>query len=249
MSPPIVSESDLRPRVVAILVGSLAGFIVGEVIAEVLLSLAAQLNHYPGGLHALALATSPPWWANALGLAGLWCGFGLAVYYATQFGRLTPLPRQWQFRPSDLAYVALGVSCQFLVDLLYYPFHLKHLNAPVTHLFGGSRGVTYVLLIVMTTFIAPIIEEWLFRGVLFRSLQSGLEVVAPRAALPGAVIISGCLFALAHGEMLQFVGLALFGMVLALVLRHTQRLVPGIITHMSFNAVAMIGLIAQRAGH
>jgi membrane protease YdiL (CAAX protease family) len=65
----------------------------------------------------------------------------------------------------------------------------------------------------------------------------------------GAVVLSACLFALAHGEALQFVGLALFGVVLALVLRRTQRLIPSVITHVSFNAVAMVGLIVQRSGH
>jgi membrane protease YdiL (CAAX protease family) len=45
------------------------------------------------------------------------------------------------------------------------------------------------------------------------------------------------------------VGLALLGVVLAVVLRRTRRLVPSIATHVSFNAVAMVGLIMQRAGH
>jgi hypothetical protein len=34
-------------------------------------------------------------------------------------------------------------------------------------------GASFVLLIVMTTFLAPIMEEWLFRGVLFRALSEG----------------------------------------------------------------------------
>jgi membrane protease YdiL (CAAX protease family) len=39
------------------------------------------------------------------------------------------------------------------------------------------------------------------------------------------------------------------GVILAVVVKRTQRLVPSIITHASFNAVALASLIAQRSGH
>jgi len=77
------------------------------------------------------------------------------------------LPHQWQVRPSDLIYVAVGVACQFIVDAAYIPFHVHHLNRPVNHLFGSVVGASFVLLIIMTTFLAPIMEEWLFRGCSF----------------------------------------------------------------------------------
>jgi membrane protease YdiL (CAAX protease family) len=64
-----------------------------------------------------------------------------------------------------------------------------------------------------------------------------------------AVVLSACLFALAHGEPVQFAGLALLGVVLGIVVKRTQRLVPSMLTHASFNAVALVSLIAQRAGH
>jgi membrane protease YdiL (CAAX protease family) len=64
-----------------------------------------------------------------------------------------------------------------------------------------------------------------------------------------AALVSACLFGLAHGEPLQFAGLALLGVILAVVVKRTQRLVPSIITHASFNAVALASLIAQRSGH
>jgi membrane protease YdiL (CAAX protease family) len=242
-------ESTDRIRVGPILLGCLVGFLLGEILASVLVALGAQLAHFPGGFQAVSKANVPPWWTNALGLVGLWCGFLAGVYYATVYGKLAPLPDQFRLRVSDLFYVVLGVACQYVIDLIYYPFHLKGFNKPVKHLFGAAHGATFVLLAVMTVFLAPIFEEWLFRGVLFRTLDDGLHRALPRLGTAGAVVISACLFALAHAEGLQFVGLALFGMVLALVLRHTQRLAPSILTHMSFNAVAMVGLVVQRSGH
>jgi hypothetical protein len=225
------------------------GFLFGEIVASALVAIGVQLAHYPGGFQAIANAVSPPWWSNALGLVGLWLGFGGAIYYATHPGQLPTLPEQWRVRTSDVLFVVLGVACQFGVDLLYYPFHLKDFNKPEKHLFGGAHGAPFVLMVVATTLLAPIIEEWFFRVVLYRTLDAGLTRRAPRSGAVVAVVLSACIFAAAHAEPLQFVGLALFGVVLALVLRKTQRFVPSMITHVSFNAVAMVGIIAQRSGH
>jgi hypothetical protein len=242
-------ESVERVRVGPVIVGCLLGFLAGEIIASVLVVLFAHLSHFPGGYSAITKATRPPWWSNALGLVGLWCGFVGAIYFAYAQCNLKAWPEQWRVRSSDGLYVLLGVGCQFAVDLLYYPFHFKHFNGPVKHLFGGAHGATFVLLVVMTTFLAPFFEEWFFRGVLYRALDEGLSRAWPRRGAVLAILLSACLFALAHGEPLQFVGLALFGVVLAVVFHRTRRLAPSIVTHVSFNAVAMVGLIIQRSGH
>jgi membrane protease YdiL (CAAX protease family) len=232
-----------------VLVGCVAGFVVGGLLATALLAWGAHLSGYPGGLGALTRSSRPPWWSNALSLAGLWAGFGIGIYVAATAGRLRPLVRQWRLVPSDALYVLVGIACQGLVDAAYYPFHIKSLNQPVTHLFGGARGVTFALMAVLTTLCAPFVEEWFFRGVLYRALLAGFSEVAPRVALAGAVVVSAGLFALAHGEPVQFAGLAFLGVVLALLVYRTQRLMPSVITHLSFNAVAMIALIVQRSGH
>lgn len=243
------AESEGRVRVVPILLACVGGFLLGEIVAMVLVMVVSQIVHFSGGYQAIAQSSAPPWWSNALGLVGLWVGFGSAIYYATAHGHLATLVRQWRLQASDALYVMLGVGCQIGIDVAYRPFHFKNVNGPVTHLFGAAHGPTFVVLMIMTTFVAPIVEEWFFRGVVFRSLDEGIRGVSPRFATTAAVVISATLFGLAHGEPLQFVGLALFGVVLAIVLHRTQRLVPSIITHMSFNAVAMVGLIAQRSGH
>jgi membrane protease YdiL (CAAX protease family) len=226
-----------------------AGFLLGEIVASVLVDIAAQADHFPGGLSALAKLTSPPWWSNMLGLVGLWVGFGASIGFARTRGELADLPHQWSFRTTDLVFVVLGVGVQLLVDLAYSPFHFKGLNKPVHHLFGGATGATFVVLAVMTTLGAPIVEEWFFRGVLFRALDEGLSQAMARGGTIVAAIASAGLFALAHAEPLQFAGLAALGVILAFVVKRTQRLVPSIITHASFNAVALVSIVHQRVGH
>ena len=232
-----------------ILVASFIGFLAGQFLALLLDTLGAALTHYPGGFNALSKAANPPWWSNALGLLGLWVGFGAAIYYAYREGHLRPLAEQWRPRWSDLSYVVVGVACQLVIDLVYEPFHFKSLNHPVNHLFKAAHGPGFVLIALMTTLLAPFFEEWLFRGVIFRAIAEGAKGVSKRTAVTFGVVVSACLFGLAHGEALQFVGLALLGVVLALLVHRTKRLVPSFVTHASFNAVALVAIIAQRAGH
>jgi uncharacterized protein len=233
----------------AIVVAGFLGFLAGQIVGSLFELLGVSLTHYHGGLSALSNASSPPWWANVLGLLGLWVGFGAAIFYAYNYGNLKSLPSQWRVKPTDVFYVALGIACQFLVDLLYLPFHLRHLNRPIHHLFGSVVGASFVLLIVMTLFLAPIMEEWLFRGVLFRALSEGGPRGGSRSGLIFGILFSAVLFALAHGEPVQFAGLFLLGVVLATLMWRTKRLVPSIVTHISFNGVAIAALVSQRSGH
>jgi len=234
---------------VAIVAASFIGFLAGQLLALLLELVGASLAHYPGGVDALARVANPPWWANALGLVGLWIGFVSAIYFAYHEGRLPALPHQWRPRPSDLVYVALGVACQFGIDLAYAPFHFKSLEHPVNHLFRAAHGPGFVVIALMTTVGAPLFEEWLFRGVIFRAIAEGATGLARGLAVALGVVVSAVLFAAAHGEALQFAGLVALGVVLALLVWRTKRLVPSYLTHASFNTVALVAVMAQRAGH
>jgi membrane protease YdiL (CAAX protease family) len=55
------------------------------------------------------------------------------------------------------------------------------------------------------------------------------------------------LFAAAHAEGRQFLGLALFGVVLFVLRRSTGRLAMGMVSHAAFNAVALSGILLH--GH
>jgi membrane protease YdiL (CAAX protease family) len=230
----------------AVILGCAVGFLLGELFGALLLAAGADLAHYRGGVAALAKAATASWWASALSLAGLWIGFAVAIAYARAQG-LRP-SGQWRVRLGDLRYVLLGLAAQVGIGLLYAPFHPSRLNRPTHHLFDSLHGPTLVAVGVLTVIGAPLLEEWFFRGVLYRALR---DLAAPigrvLSVLVGAVV-SGALFGLAHGEMLQFAGLALLGVVLALVVERTGRLVPAVVTHASFNAVALGVLLYQRSG-
>ena len=237
-----------RPRVVAIFVVVLAGFVLGQILATFLDVALVAATRYPGGVNALANASEPPWWANVAGLVGLWIGFGAAIYFARRHV-VEPLIGAWSLHRFDAIYLLLGVALQIGVGLAYAPFHVKNMQGPVNHLFGSAHGGAFILLAAMTVVGAPVMEEWLFRGVLYRGLEVGLTNRWGRSGSVVAVGASAVIFAAAHAEWLQFPGLLFLGVILALVVRHTQRLLPSALTHVGFNALTMASVVSQRFHH
>ncbi len=78
--------------------------------------------------------------------------------------------------------------------------------------------------------IAPVVEEVLFRGILYRTIkQSG----RPRVAL----VATSLLFAAVHANLMTFVPLAFFGVVMVLIYEKTGTLLAPIVTHSFFNVV------------
>ena len=144
----------------AIVVAAFIGFLAGQFLGLLLEGVGAAIAHYPGGLNALDRAANPPWWSNALAFLGIWTGFAAAIIYAYREGHLRALPDQWRPRVGDAIYIVVGVAMQFIIDLAYEPFHFKSLSHPVNHLFKAAHGPGFVLIAILTTFVAPIFEEY-----------------------------------------------------------------------------------------
>jgi membrane protease YdiL (CAAX protease family) len=89
--------------------------------------------------------------------------------------------------------------------------------------------------VIMIVF-APLVEEALFRGILYPAIkQSGW----PRLALWG----SSTLFALVHFNMVTFLPLLVFALVLVYLYETFQNLLVPIVTHAVFNAVNFLTII------
>ncbi len=222
------------------------GFLLGQVMGLVLSSACASLANYHGSLIKLSTSSEPPWWFIASGLVGLWIGFLSATALVQVRYRVLSIPRVFVLRATDVGYVLLGVGLQFAIGLVYSPFHVK-LGGPANKILGGATGWEFAVVAIMTVVGAPIVEELFFRGTLLRGLQGLFRVFSPTVALVAAIVTDGVLFGLAHGELVQFPGLAVVGVVLAYVYVRTQRLLPSMIAHASFNAVALVAVLAQRS--
>jgi len=221
---------------------ALFGFAVGVVVATV----AADATAASLGVRISASGPLPVAVTGA-DLLGLWAGLvGAAVFASRRHGSGT-LGTDYGLRVAWVDLVggaALGLACQYLlVPLLYLPVRaldpgvVGQLSAPARRQTGAVHGDLGVAVLVALLVVgAPVVEELFFRGLLLRSLLGRLPT-------PAAIVVSALLFGLAHLEPLQLLGLAAFGVVLAVVAWRTERLGPGIAAHAAFNASAVISVV------
>jgi uncharacterized protein len=230
------------------------GFIGGYIASEILLTVFAATSGNLKNLTQLESLAVPPWWVTIAGLVGLWIGFVGAAILASRLrgtGNLFSdmgLRFTWWDAPFG---ILVGVVGQVLIDLLYVPFEhvdkgLSHeLSEPGNRLTGGFHGADLVVIAVLTVVVVPVVEELFFRGLLLQSLVR-LFRGAGRIAGPALAMLStGVLFGLAHAELVELAGLALFGVILCVMAYRTGRLGACIFAHAAFNGFAVISISTQ----
>ena len=229
---------------------ALLGFLVGQIMSVVAVTVVAASLGKTTSLSTYAGMAEPPEWYVLASLVGLWVGFLGAPFLATRIGGVRR-HLGLSFKPIDLIGIPIGVVGQFLVAALYAPFikHLHNFDAPVKKLTGASHGAGLWVIVLSTVFLAPLAEEIFFRGLLFRGLLNLSQIFKSTRARKGgvvtAVVLDGVLFGLAHGELAQLAGLALFGMVLCVLFLKTGRLGMSMAAHAAFNGVAVSVLLVS----
>jgi membrane protease YdiL (CAAX protease family) len=98
----------------------------------------------------------------------------------------------------------------------------------------GSFWLTFVLVVI----IAPIIEEIVFRGVLFPAIKRRFGLVA-------GILFSSLVFTLVHIDPIQMISVLPLGIYLAVMYHRTGSIYPGMILHATWNLIVL--LIAQSA--
>ena len=86
-----------------------------------------------------------------------------------------------------------------------------------------------IVLGLLVLFEAPLLEEPLFRGIIFRGLQSSIPTWA-------AMAVSGFLFAIVHVNAASFIALWFLGIAFAELYRRTGTLLAPMTAHALFNA-------------
>jgi uncharacterized protein len=186
-----------------------------------------------------------------VGLGGQILGFALALGYLRARGRLT-----WRLlgpvRPSWLV-VALGLGVGVVGTIGAYALNatlvtLVGAEDPVeqdllNEILAGGRNTALALLVAVV--MAPLVEEVLFRGVLFQALRRRLGL------WPGA-LLSSLVFTLIHVEIVfsqpvALAGLFSLGVFLAWAFHRTGSLLVPILGHAVFNGVSvLLAFVADR---
>jgi membrane protease YdiL (CAAX protease family) len=171
---------------------------------------------------------------------------GAALYFARLHSPI---------RASDFGFrrisPALGIGAILIAAAAYYLLtaeyaHLVHLHGSdklPSELGAGKSTVALAAAGVFVCVIAPIAEEFFFRGFLFGALRRWRVTVAGRDIGTWlAAVITGILFGLAHtgsASSQYLIPLGFLGFVLCLVRWRTRSLYPCIALHATNNALAL----------
>jgi uncharacterized protein len=216
-------------------------FVVSNVIASAIISIAG---------HANTTADDRPIWVTVVLVVALWVPVLIGLRFVSRRFGVGKFADDFglSFRTSDLVGVPVGVLSQLvLLELIYLPlrnlfpdtFGRDQVEEPARNLFDRSTDGWLIAIVVIVVIGAPLIEELLYRGLIFRAIEG-------RIATYLAVIGSAFWFAVAHGQPVQFPGLFAFGMVLAYCAFRSRRLGLGILAHAAFNATTVVMLLLQR---
>ena len=102
----------------------------------------------------------------------------------------------------------------------------------------ANNNVSYILLLVVVSVIAPVCEEIFFRGFLFQGFKK-------RWGVPAGIFISSVLFSAAHLDLYNFLPLLAIGWVLAYLFHKTKSLLPVIFLHAVYNLILILILLSQ----
>lgn len=97
----------------------------------------------------------------------------------------------------------------------------------------GFYGSTLVLEILSSALFTPILEELVFRGILYNRLKRILP-------MPAAIVGSALIFAMVHFNVVQFIYAFLFGFVLTLLMERGSHFGYAVLGHMTANLIAVV---------
>lgn len=123
--------------------------------------------------------------------------------------------------------VAIGLNCLLLsVDLAQ---HSERYQEATVVLYSPP----FMQQVLYSGILIPIVEELLFRGLVFRVLRKWI-------AFPWAMVISAVLFGVYHGNLVQFVYAGICGLLLAYLYEKYDSIFAPILSHMTMNLVSVI---------
>jgi membrane protease YdiL (CAAX protease family) len=114
--------------------------------------------------------------------------------------------------------------------------------SPFAQMLKTSRAVR-VVIVALAVITAPLVEEVVYRGVLYSALRKRLGVGA-------AVATVSLLFPLVHvpqytGAWAGIIGLTLLSLILTVIRARMRSLLPCVVIHLVFNAVMSLEILRQ----
>ena len=102
--------------------------------------------------------------------------------------------------------------------------------------FSSNTTFQMIIQILVVVIIAPVVEEYLFRGYVFTECKKVYSLIT-------SVILNGLLFGVFHMNLLQGINTFFFGIVLSLIYYHRSNIKDNILVHMTNNAAAILPVV------
>jgi membrane protease YdiL (CAAX protease family) len=174
--------------------------------------------------------------ANGMVVYAFWLGLVLAI--AVDRWDLLALrpPQSWR-RAASLAVTAIVAIyvLEAIVSLVPLPQSPgKEQGLTPTHWESAHAGA-FAANLVLFAVVAPMVEELTFRGV-------GQSLLSFVGRWPSFLLV-GLAFGVAHGLVEALLVLVPFGIALAWLRDRTKSVIPGMLVHGLFNAIALIAAV------
>lgn len=132
--------------------------------------------------------------------------------------------------PVALAAVGFNIVVSKLLQIIPFPESWIESYQQNSSMIGaGNIAVAWIA----TVIVAPILEEIVFRGLIYTRLKKGMAAVA-------AAVIASLLFALSHGTIVWGIYTFLLSMILIWTFERFQSLTANICFHFFFNLTGMV---------
>ncbi|MBU5469043.1 CPBP family intramembrane metalloprotease [Falcatimonas sp. MSJ-15] len=128
-----------------------------------------------------------------------------------------------------LAGIFMCLGCNWLIDMSGIINIFTGFNEVADSLYGGSIIFEFIAMVI----IAPLLEEILFRGIIFARLREYMSVKV-------AIVISALIFGIIHGNVVQGMYAFIIGICLAYIYERYNTLLAAVLFHMSANLMSVI---------
>jgi membrane protease YdiL (CAAX protease family) len=246
-----------RPRGAAQKLGLAQGVWAVLGYAAIMLAASLLVNLMLSAAQAVLIVHHAPHLIDFLGTGYLLANFltveaAVALFTVHYLRRFSPAQREdggatgiaWRAAPGRAyamaALFALAIIAQVIVMYhLVPPDTTKLQNLPMAKLFSVS-GPALLPPILIATFLAPVLEEIIFRGIAFAGLAAQLGTV-------WATIVSVALFVAVHAPqkiyyLPGFVDVGLVALAAILLRLKYRSIRPGILLHILYNGGSMLAV-------
>lgn len=130
---------------------------------------------------------------------------------------------------SVLIAACIGVGLNNIISMT----ELVNISAGYQEANAGFYGSTLVLELISSALFTPVLEELVFRGIIFGRMRKMMPKIP-------AILLSSAVFAVMHFNIVQFLYALLVGIVLALLMERGGHVGYVMLGHMTVNFIAVI---------